>query len=148
MPNRVAALIGVLLLASAALVAQSDGLRSALLGSAKKIYGDEAPSAITFKTLGPADSSVAERLGGKRAGTALGTDGQGPQGRTRQPGDTVTGVVLQEGGDQVYVDSAPCNGEVMVFTKPYRQTKVATPAKCGEKEFQRFRFVQEKPVEP
>ena len=127
---------------------------SEMLAKAKELYGDRAPKTITFVTLPrPPDSAAkASTPSGSSAGAASGAAGSGSAAssggaktqpaRFNAPGDTATGAVLQEEGDQAFVDASPCNGRVMVFTQPYTKS-ATTPTTCGDKQIAQYRFVQQ-----
>jgi hypothetical protein len=114
--------------------AQSVFVRETLLAKARELYGYETPDKVTFIT-------VPAQKGGGQWSQPI--DPGGPdKTRYNVTGDTATGTVLQEEGDQAYVDASPCNLRVMVFTKPYTKTLTSTTT-CGGKQVTRYRFVQE-----
>jgi hypothetical protein len=146
-----AALCVVGLTASAFPAAQSASLRESLLSKAKELYGEAAPSTITFVTLSTEQLRLLPGRRGKVAaaageGTAAPTGavpgGRAVQTRATQPGDSGTGVIVSEGGNQVYLDASPCQAKIMTFTNPYTKIELLTSVICGGREHKRYKFVQ------
>jgi hypothetical protein len=140
-------LIGLVVAAFPA--AQSASLRDSVLAKAKEIYGGAAPSTITFITL-PEDQLKpgSARAGGDGRGSSTASSGKDSLGgravqtRATQPGDAGSGVVVNEGGNQLYLDASPCDGKIMTFTNPYTKTELPTSVTCGGKEHKRYKLVQ------
>ena len=120
--------------------AQSPEFADRILQRTKAIYRDHAPSKITFITL---PESELKKMGvfGKVGPSGKNASIDDLQVRANQPGDSATGVVLQEEGNQAVIDASPCNGRAMVFTQPYSKTAAAS-VECGGQRFDAFRFVQ------
>jgi hypothetical protein len=57
-------------------------------------------------------------------------------------GDEATGVVIEERGNELYLDAVPCRGRIATFTKPFRKSEVGT-ASCDGKTFTKHRVVKE-----
>lgn len=144
--------VGMIATFTVGIGAQSADTRQTLLAKAKEIYGGAAPSSITFKTVAPDDLPVKAKGGSifdkGKAGIGGGIDRwpastPSTQIRVTSPGEGATGVLLQDKGNQAYVDAAPCAGEIMVFTQPYTKTE-AKPVTCDGKTIPSFKFVQGK----
>jgi hypothetical protein len=127
--------------------AQSASLREELLKKAREIYGDAAPTKLSFITVGKSDLTNAASSEKKGRGGASAkpmessAERRTVQSRATRVGESGTGVVLESKGDQVYLDANPCNGRIMVFTDPYDK-ETAGSATCGGKAVPQFKFVQ------
>jgi hypothetical protein len=137
--------------------AQSASLRDSLLKRVRELYGDAAPPTITFVTLPPellkAESQAApptQTVDGLPAGPGGGRGlpirydpfGARPvQTRATEKGDSATGVVITQTGNQVFVDASPCRARIMVFTKPFDRDP-GGEATCRDQKLKTETFVQ------
>jgi hypothetical protein len=59
-------------------------------------------------------------------------------------GDVAEGIKIEEaeGDQELYLDTHPCNGEVIAFHHPYGKEDAHKTKKCGEKTFPILRVLQ------
>lgn len=58
-------------------------------------------------------------------------------------GDSATGVVVKEAEDELFLDTRPCNGQILPFKKPYSKIKAGS-IRCGDKQLDQWRVIQGK----
>lgn len=144
MTRRLLLALFVALLATSGVIAQDVfgkhvSLRAFLLDKLKSIYGGGAPKTVTIVTVSKRDPWDTWEIAAKGDPKSP----KGPQVRITTPGDKAdAGTIISEASDQVYVDSDPCNGRIMTFTKPYSQKEVKK-VNCGGKEVTAYTFVQQ-----
>jgi hypothetical protein len=130
-------------------VGQSSGLMESLQAKVVDLYG--VGSRVTIVSL---PASVWGSLSGGVAMVASEAGGSGGrastrgsvQTRTTHPGDSATGIVIKEEGDEIYIDGSPCDIKIIGFKKPFRKTPSAKIT-CNGKEQLTFKVVQE-PLTP
>ena len=121
---------------SAVAAGQSVELRRFVTDNLKRLYGDQAPPSVTFVTL----PNVSREQPSPRIAT--GAPGGRGQVRYSMPGDTATGTVIAQRGNELYLDSDPCNGKVASFVKPFTQTETGKVT-CANEERQLYKVVQQ-----
>lgn len=120
-----------------------------LVGRMQQLYGDEAPRTVTFVSrLEIRGESGPKGIQPSKRAKPLGRNAQDfsdtePEEASTRVGDIATGVVLLEEKGDLYLDTNPCNGRVVVFRKPYRKSAIGSIT-CGTKELTRVQIEQKK----
>lgn len=42
----------------------------------------------------------------------------------RSPGESASGIILQESSDELHLDTQPCSGRIVPFRKPYQKESI------------------------
>lgn len=102
-----------------------------LIKKAKKVYGQAFTGTISYAT--GANEVVPSPQ-------ATGDETQTIGART---GDIASGVILMESKGSLYLDTRPCNGHVLTFSRPYRKTKLSTVS-CGGKQLDTYQIEEKR----
>ena len=62
---------------------------------------------------------------------------------TMAVGESATGVVVEESHDELYLDSRPCEGQIMQFHKPFRKENTGEFVTCDSKRLPTVRVIQQ-----
>ena len=106
-----------------------------LLDGIKKIYGFEADTGKLRVAEGRKAESVFESLALTKTGTS------GLTCSYPSKGDVVSGVIIAEDKNLVYVDAKPCELQLYSIRKPYTKTKVGNVS-CKDKILDRYAITQ------